>query len=230
MPYALIWIIGIARRSKSRGEIMRERDRLSLRKFREEYQAEEAAKQMERERPLREAEAQLNETSRELALAMRERLIQGRDPDLLQDASDGNVTDLEAIVSGERETEIFLATEPWFYPCEENSKIIMAYIERNRRTRSITAELLSNVATRMRECGLLKERPEEPTPAQVFEAEVIEQPASKREPKPEVNVGWDPLTGKPKTISKYQMDRMSADEFKRFMRIKRPDTILAGRL
>jgi hypothetical protein len=212
---------------------MRERDRLSLRQFREEYAAEEAAKQAESDRPLREAEAQYQETSKAIANARRERLVRGLDLDLEEYVPDEKLTELEALVQGERETEFFLIFNQWFYPCPENSRLLMDYVARNGRSRSITRELLETVATKMRDYGLLKERPAEPTPATAqtdmhFHSETIEPSIAER-PKSETFLGWDVATGQQKEYSTLEVNRMSGDQYMRAFRLNRSGMLLAGR-
>jgi hypothetical protein len=207
---------------------MLERDRLSLKKWREEYAAEQAAEKEQRERPIRELEMKLQENHRALAKVMREQLTTIPDPNIYQDEEvvNSRQSDTEVMVQNTRETEIFLATNPWFHPCDGNSQIIMSYIERNGRTRSITAALLHDVASRMRELGLLEEPPLEPAP--MPQPEVVEQSVVKTEPKPEVFRGWDTATGKPRNFSKFEVDRMTGDHYARSFRLDRAKMLLAG--
>jgi hypothetical protein len=209
---------------------MRERDRISLRKFREEEREREAREMEERERPIREAEAKLRETHRAIAKVMRQRLMEGRDPDLvdIDDPYSPGMTDTEVISENGRAAEMFMATNSWYYPCPENSKLIFSYLERNERNCLITVELLENIAIRMRDLGLLKEKPleEQPEPHPQVNLEIEYTPTP---PQPESFRGWDLETGQERDFTSFEVNRMSSETYARTFRLSRSGMVLAGR-
>ncbi|WP_433965985.1 hypothetical protein [Tunturiibacter gelidiferens] len=187
---------------------MRERDRISLREFREAHAAQEAAIQAER-------------------------LLHGRDPEIVNHVEDPTLTELEALVTGERETEWFLIYNPWFYEHPYNAKLLTDYVTRNGRSHSITRELLESAAKRMQRFGFLKERsvPQPPviqttpapSPTEISTTVVTAQPNA------ETFAGWDIATGQPREFSRFEVDRMSGDEYARTFRLNRSGMLLAGK-
>jgi len=121
---------------------------------------------------------------------------------------------------------VFKAANPWFYACPENAQLIMDYLKRNKRALPnslVTSELLESIALRMRRMGLFKAKPEEsPAPR-------VERPVPQPEVQSETFRGFDSETGQEREFSKYEVDRMSADQYARAFRLNRSGMILAGR-
>jgi hypothetical protein len=75
-------------------------------------------------------------------------------------------------------------------------------------------------AERLREYGILKERPA-PPPASEREFVNFTIDRSSEPPAPVLHEGWDELTGEPRTFTDYQVNRMSSEQFLKAFRLGR---------
>ncbi len=166
----------------------------------------------ERERPIREAEAKLREASTAIERTIRDRISTGIDDAFQIDPA--TFTPLPRGISAAQynkaQAQQFRQSNPDFYPSDFNLREITEYIARNTPTNFIlvSATQLQWAFERLRAYGLLEERPE-PEP----EPEIVPEPANPSEP--EIFVGIDQETGEERTFSKFQVDRMSAEEYRR---------------
>lgn len=222
---------------------MRERDRLALREWREEVAAQEAAAKEREERPLREAEAKLQQTHRELRRIERERITGVvEDPDLKKRLNGKAFLDPE-IFEDERVRELYpeIANDPNFAR-DFNSYSIQIYCERNpgvhwstelvqqlgnyfdRHGLALTSvPMIAAAVDRILAAGLAPTEPPAPAPppppAPVRYVEP-EQPSE-----PEYVDGWDLETGKQRRFSRFEINKMSADEFVRVFRVRRGEML-----
>lgn len=202
---------------------MTERDRLSLRAHREEVAAAERSEREEHERPIREAEAKLRETSRELAKVYRARLLaEVKDPDIPVDPALNGIAMSEGDASKFNGSEFrkYKDAHPDFYWDHGLLERIGNYCELNG-IGLISAAILGKVVDRFREYGLLPKRPRpEPQPKPETRPYVnltIERTSAR----PETYEGWDLDSGQRREYSKREVDRMSADQYRRVFRIYR---------
>lgn len=204
---------------------MTERDRLSLKAWREEERQRELREEEARMRPVREAEEKLADSYRALAKMERTYLLgEMADPERFIDDTVATIrlTPEQANTFNAHEIQIYRQVHPEVYWCGELVSLLGTYFDKNG-IRIVTASMIEKLVDRMHDVSLLPERPEpEPDPEHP-----IEQPEPVA-PQPEVFQGWDVLTGEPKSFSKYQVDRMDSETFRRTFRVRRPQTILAG--
>lgn len=196
---------------------MRERDRLTIRAHRAEIEAAERAEREKREAPIREAEARLKETHRQLHAVMLERLL-GRVPDPDRIPVDPNLigarmSRADADAFNLREFTKFREQHPDVFWNHELLEHMGAYWEANG-LQIISATMLAALVERYKDAGLLPDPPEqEPAPEQVPEPEPV-QPAG-----PVTYTGIDWQTGREREFTQREVDRMSADEFRRAFRV-----------
>jgi hypothetical protein len=194
---------------------MNERNRLSTKQFRDEQAALEAAEREERERPIREAEAKLVATHRKIAALEIERLTgKVKDPDRFVDPS---VTSVQMTASQAHDFNMaevirYRSEHPEVYWCPELVGMIGAYLDYNA-LQIITASMIDNVVSRLGNVGLLPERPVEPKPDPIEEQPEPEQPRER-----EKHIGIDLSTGEQREFSDFEVEKMSADEFRKVFR------------
>lgn len=202
---------------------MTERDRLSLRAHREEVAAVERLEREERERPIREAEAKLHETSRELAKVYRARLLaEVKDPEMPGDPA------LDGVIMSEADASKFNGSEfrkykdahPDFYWDHKLLERIGNYCELNG-IGLISASILGKIVDRFREYGLLPTRPRPELQPEPEQRPYVNLTIERTSAMPETYEGWDLDSGQRREYSKREVDRMSADQYRRAFRIYR---------
>jgi hypothetical protein len=193
---------------------MRERDRHSLNEFRRQLAAEERAAEERRLAPIREAEAELRKTHGQLLKAERDSILTSPDPDVFIDPRFpvGKSIPMDqaadmARIAGEN----FVATHPEYFICSENTEAFVRYFQVNR-LQILTLEMYEAAYQRLNSLGVLKQRP-----AREPEPETVEQPAP-APVQPEELIGVDE-SGREKAYTRAEVDRMSAEEYKRFFRL-----------
>lgn len=223
---------------------MRERDRLALREWREECAREEAAEREKQERPIREAEEQLQNTQRELRRIGRERITGVvEDPDLKQRLKGRAYLDID-FIDDERVHPYYkeIADDP-NYARDFNAASIKVYRERNphiywsdelvqhlgayfdRHGAALTSvPMIQAAVDKILGCGLAPTEPPAPVPPPPAPVRYTEpeQPAEYVE-------GWDTETGQQRRYSCYEVDRMSGDEYLRCFRVSRAGMLDAMR-
>lgn len=223
---------------------MRERDRIAFREWREECAREEAAAKEREERPLREAEAKLQQTHRELRRIERERITGVvEDPDLKKRLNGKAFLDPD-VFEDERVRELYpeIANDPNFAR-DFNSYSIQIYRERNpgvywskelvqqlgayfdRHGLALTSvPMIEAAVNRILAAGLAPAEPPapEPPPPVPYQPRTIEpeQPAE-----PEYQEGWDIETGQQRRFSQFEINKMSADEYIRCFRVRRGEML-----
>ncbi len=183
------------------------------------FMAEEAERerleQEQRERPLREAEAQLVQNSNALAMLERDRV-----------AGTGGLKDerswADPIIAGTRmlrdeakaynaaQFQVFMRDHPSAYLSPANADVLFSYLTRNDITIA-TAETYRRAYERLDSFGLLESKPADPEP------ELVQEP----EPEstgPKMVKGWDD-DGREIELTERQVDRLTADEYKTFARV-----------
>jgi hypothetical protein len=210
-----------------------ERDRLAFRAWREEEEARERAEQAERERPIREATEELNKLHRKVFAKVRERLLNMEDVDedgrcycWVDPSVDGMRMDWSLAMSQNAdEYKAFIRAESaWYFHCDANMRTLLGYLERNH-CQIFTQEMLKRAALRLDEYHLLEERPPEPPkPVPVEVNLTIDR--SMETPAPVTYTGYDQQTGLEREFTAREVDRMSADEFRRIFRVYRSDLVL----
>lgn len=193
---------------------MRQRDLESIRQFRREEEEYEAKQREERERPIRDAEQQYNETARKLHAVQRERVLTQKDDEFRLDMSTTTPIPTEQVPGWQRrQADEFKATHPDYWPTPRNEAILVDYINRNHPgIRLVSALQLGQAYQRLKEFGLLQERP---GPELVAEPSPIPEPEQQRPAEPQRYEGIDPLTGLNRQYTAREVERMSSDEYRR---------------
>ena len=192
-----------------------ERDRLSLKQYRAEEAAREEAERIEREAPLREAEQKLAASTLALNKRMKEVVQSGRDPDFQIPASVAGkgMTVEEASTFNASEGRKFSQNTPEFYPSARNIDAILDYLVR-QGINIADAATYRAAYLRLRDLGLLEERPPEPEP---IEAPPEPEPVIVAEP--ETFAGVDPETGSPREYTQREVTRMDSLTFRKCFKL-----------
>jgi hypothetical protein len=189
----------------------------TLKSFQEEQERLEAAAREERERPIREAEAKLTKSLRELHKVTKERISTAKDDEAFVDPATLGITMTVAQADKHNAQMVndYRAAHPEWYPGEGNCnvKALTDYWERNG-IRILSVPIIERSVERLREYGLLESKPE-PTP----EPELLE---TVPEPEPVDDgseEGYDEATGEKIRLNRYQLNRLSAAQYLSFKRI-----------
>jgi hypothetical protein len=207
---------------------LNERDRLSLRQFKDEHKAQQRREREEAERPIREAAAALTATVRQLHATVRERIANGRDEDFTAAEPTATMPIAEAQRFNAENAAKFVATTPEWYPTETNKRALLGYLQRNGCQIATVADYL-RAFRRLSEFRLLEERPQlEELPEVKPAPEPIEEQPQATQRSGEM--GWDPLTGEPRHYTNKEIAAMSGDEFRRRFRLYKKDLELPVRI
>jgi len=190
---------------------MRERDRLEHRAFIEQERARESEEALASK--LSKAEQEFQKNARELAEVTRKNLLSVKDDGIFIDplTVGKRVTVDEAGSIARKAAEEFVAATPDYYPCATNLNALMKYFEVNE-VFVLTPSMISAAYDKLRNAGLITARPAESEP-------VIEEPVTTIEPESE-EIGIDQSTGQPRAYTRWEIDRMSAEEYRRVFRIR----------
>lgn len=191
-----------------------ERQRLERKQFLEELEAEQRAEQEKKNRPIREAEAQINDTARKLHETVKERILTQRDNEAYLDPAVANLRlpRQEAENFVKEQARKFLEENPEYYGCPENFKAITEYLIRQGHLLA-SAAMLKAAWLRLRQFHLIEERPEpEPEPVVQPQPEQPQQTA-------QMYAGVDLDTGEPRLYTQREVDLMPAEEYKRKLRL-----------
>jgi hypothetical protein len=189
------------------------------RRNREAAEAEEQRQREEAERPIRELESQANQLHQQLAQVQRERIMTQRDPEaFVSPALIGARMSLEEAAEFNRKAAAQFVREcQWYYRCPENLTTVTEYLQRNG-IELADAEMFKRAAERLRAYGLLKERPvperEAPAPAPR-----VSKPKPAPAPSDDRIDGYDLETGQPRKYTSYELDRLSAHDYRRALRL-----------
>ena len=197
---------------------MTHRDLLAMRERRRELEAEEAREREIRERPVKQAEIALQTTYRKLASVYRDRML-GKTPDpdiyISDDVAGLRLTDEHTHEFNRRQCVRFREEYTDLSLSKEVVDLLGPYWERNGVT-LVTADMIAAAVRRLLELGLVqKPAPPKPVPAPA------PVPAKQQTtPRPDdVFLGRDPDTGRERTYTRREVDRMSADEYKRRFKV-----------
>ncbi|MES2391040.1 MAG: hypothetical protein V4555_05325 [Acidobacteriota bacterium] len=203
----------VCRASGCGREAAREELEETPRKFREKEQRALRERIEETARDWRSTANQLETVNRDL-------ISKGQDPELYLDpATTGTMTEYEAAVFNEREALRFIRETPEYHACPENMVVLFGYLQRNGISQIVSAESLRAAFRRLDTYGLL-ERPPAPTSASV-DYRPVEIRIAPAEPlqESESMVGFDLRTGEQREYTKYEIDRMGSEEFRRVFRL-----------
>jgi hypothetical protein len=196
---------------------MRERDRQDYNVFIRQHAAEEQAKEEARLAPIKAADAELSKTAGKLRAAERDAALNGTGDfetalSLLSDAMKAITPERpigveQAAAFNEREAVCFSENTPEYYACPDNADLMSSFCSRHG-IGVADAETWGNVFRHLDGLGLMKHRP-------ALQSEAIEQ-----QPAP-VQTEFEGVddSGRVKLYSKAEVDRMSADEYKRYFRL-----------
>jgi hypothetical protein len=199
-----------------------DRHREWLRGVQEYQDAERKKEEAEREkaeRPLRQAEQRLTETYRKLREVARQAALSERG-----DAEWRVPTELEGLsldynlakaINGDAFRQFLQENQEYAaeYDCPEARDLVTDYLLR-QGCQIANVEAYERAFRRLVEAGLLEPKPKPqpiPAPVALEETEFLPGP----EPESEFYEGIDLATGRPKTYTRYQVNRMSADVYKR---------------
>jgi hypothetical protein len=182
--------------------------------FQKQLEAEENEAKIERERPFREAEEQLRQSSIELGKLTRERILSGKDDDFQPCPTIANARMTTAAASDFNAEQFSLfADTTAIYLNEANTEKITDYLW-NQHIQISNAETFRRAAERLSDYGLLELAPA-PEPL----AEPIPDPVEQRHP---VNDGYETgidQTGAETRHSPMQIAAMTADQYRRWKQI-----------
>jgi hypothetical protein len=179
--------------------------------------AEERRKEYERLSQVRVAEAALTKTHRQLLTAERESALNGTGDyetaaSLLSEAMkavtpERAVTYEQARTFNETEAIRFAESTSDYYACPENADIITGYCARNG-INVADAQTYRNVFRHLDRLGLMQHQAQsQPEP------EVEQQPTPAQQP--QMVMGRDLVTGAPREWHMRELDRLSADAYRR---------------
>jgi hypothetical protein len=200
---------------------MRERDRQDYNTFIRQHAAEEQAREDARLVPIRKAEAELSKTAGKLRAAERKAALNGTNDfetalTLLSDAMkaitpERPISMEQAAAFNEREAVRFAENTPEYYACPDNADLMSSFCSRHG-IGVADAETWGNVFRHLDGLGLMQHRPA-PQSEPVIDQQPEPTPARAKE-----LMGVDE-SGRPKAYTPAEVDRMSADEYKRFFRL-----------
>ena len=192
------------------------------REIREREERERAA----RERPLREAEEAYKSAATEMAKLTREKILSGIDDEafISPELVNARMTTAAAKKFNLEQAELFRENNPRVSDADIDA--LAGYFERNH-LRIIDAQMIKAAWDRLSSYGLLEAAPV-PEP-QTPEPQTIPVLSPEPEPVPETYEGWDPDTGERKIYTKWDVDRMTSEQYRRVFRIYREHLRLPNR-
>ncbi len=210
---------------------MSHRQWVSLRELRTMQEAEKAEqleaerkRKDEEERPLREAEETYKQAHQQLAKTIRERILTQRDDELYVDPETKQLEMSwpDANIFNADHARQFVEANPGYFRCDANTQILGDYLSRNG-VHIVSKKTLQAAYERLKTYGLITGPPPEP----ISEPQPRTQPArvAKVDPEQEKRKAWDKYTldivatdpGTGATYTQYQLDRCSAETFRRLV-------------
>jgi len=204
-----------------------ERDRLAYEQWKRQDEEEQ-------QRPIKQATAQLERTAGELMRVQRSNLIDIRDPDFFVSPDlEGAKMELSAAQHFNGvEGDAYLRGNPDYYPSQKNAELLLGYMERNGCT-IIDRHMWKVAVDKFRAVGLLEERPEPETVAEPVQVEPdldfpsrlplsYQNPSGWKRESDGTQEGYDLSTGEPRAYTAFEIERMTADEYKRVFRLSIP--------
>jgi hypothetical protein len=195
---------------------MLERDRLSIKAFREETERAERAERERREKPIREAEARFNESSRRLAAVMQERWLgRVKDPDPVLDPTLNGIhmTRAQADAFNKNQFRHYREQNPDVYLTPELLDQFGDYWHVNG-IGLVSVSMIAEIVSRYRDANLLPDPPQpEPEPEPVVIPASVPEPEPEQPSGPKVYVGRDWQTGREREFTAREVNRMSSAEY-----------------
>jgi hypothetical protein len=196
-----------------------ERQRLARRAEREEREATEQAERQKRERPIREAEAKLKETHKQLAAVMRDRLTNPKihDPDLFvsRDVVGANMPEADAVNFNIYHLKLFMEEHEDFLPSDRNLGLLGDYFQRHG-VGIATFEMLEKLYQRMVDTGIeFDQRESVPEPQQTTSEQTFVNLTIEPSPNPRTYKGRDYATGLDREFTEREVQRMGSLEYRR---------------
>jgi hypothetical protein len=196
-----------------------------LRQMREDEIAtireQERAAEEERTRPLRRAEQEFQDTFKQYHQIKSQNLLTTSDEDftLDKDAPVWFATQSEANAYNKAQADIFVRDNPDYFGCPENLDKMHQYLSKQGIDRIVSAPMLSQAFSRLREFGHIVDAPVEvPEPEPIRYVEPVPAP----EPEPRGEYGWGE-NGEREFKSDYEIAGMSSESYKRFKRLSPAD-------
>ena len=193
---------------------MLERDRQTLKAYRDEIEAAERAEQERRERPIREAEAALQETHRQLRNVYVERLS-GHTPDpnpILDPKLNGvHMTPQDADIFNRSQFRQYREQNPDVYLTPQLLDQFGDYWNANA-IGLVSVSMLAELISRYREANLLPDPPAQ-------EPESIAEPEPPQPSEPELVDGWDLFSGEPLKWTPRELARLSSTDYRKALRL-----------
>jgi len=175
-----------------------------------------------------ELEAEYKKLTGEVSAATRKNVLNGVDPDIAEVVDRATIgvtmTQGAACAFNAAESEKFVNQTPAYYPCTANWETIKSYLIRNQ-IQIQSCKTFKAVFERLDSAGLMTHRPK---PAPPTPKPVRPKPAVIEPPKPEPGTldGFDPSTGEKRLYTRWEVEHMSALDFKRASRMRPEDGIL----
>ncbi len=201
-----------------------------------EYEAWKRQDEEEQQRPIKQAEAQAMRLHGDLIKVQRSNLLDIRDPDFFISP---NLIGAEMELSAAQhfngvEGDAFLRENPDYYPSSKNGELLLGYMERNGCS-IIDRNMWKVAVDKFRAVGLLEEWPQ-PEPVPITEPVQVEpdldslprlplsyqRPSGWKRESDGSQEGYDLNTGEPRVYTALEIERMTADEYKRAFRLSIP--------
>lgn len=206
------------------GEHLRETGR----RFRAKVEAEAEAKRAAREEQERQAEEQAKqeaqaERRRRLQEFTKNEIVNGRDEQLFvsPELRGIRLTKDEAAAFNKEQSDLFVSTTPEYQPYKSNESAdaILSYLERNG-VRIFDVGTLRAAFLRLKDLELLQLRPAKPREEPITPTPIVRPNVNiARTNEPKTYVGKDWQTGRERTFTQREVDRMSSTEFARAFRV-----------
>jgi len=209
------------------GRFRTERERL-------QYEAWKVQDDEELQRPIKQAAAHLERTAGALVRMQRSNLIDIRDPEFFVTPGLESIS-MEWDAAQDfikQEATAFVQETPEYYGCQKNFEIMSDYMLRNGAT--IVDRAMWKIAfEKFKAVGLLDERPEPETVVESVEVEPdldlpsrlplsYQHPSGWKRESDGTQGGYDLSTGEPRVYTAFEIERMTADEYKRVFRLSIP--------
>jgi len=191
----------------------------------------EAAKRREKEEAevakLARAEATLAETASKVARTIRERISTQPDDEVFvtPELRDAKMSRDEAVKFDGEQFRVFASRNSWFHDTPGNRRTVLEYFQRNR-LEIIDAQMFEAAAKRLAEFSLLPDERPAPVLAKPETTTVnlsVERTEPQPQSRPETKIGIDPLTGREREYTRWEVGRMTADDFAKAFGLRRVD-------
>jgi len=176
--------------------------------------------------------AEFQEKTRKIALLERDQVAKGYDDqfDLMRiDPTCANVSmsAAQADAFNAEQYRLFHAETPDWYASRSNIDTMQEYLSRNGCSSIVSKVMLAAAFRRLDTYGLLDHRPVPEAARQTAAPPNVDvRPAPVQPKRRESEEGYDLRTGERRMFTPYEIDRMSADEYRRVFRVYKSDLVL----